>query len=48
MNADGMIVHSNDFSVNESSLTGERFQFLRIVNPRTILCIAVQLQFQVW
>src|SRR5690606_15466371 len=25
INADGEIVHSNDFSVNESSLTGESF-----------------------
>jgi P-type Ca2+ transporter type 2C len=28
--ADGIIVHSNDFSVNESILTGESLQFLKI------------------
>jgi Ca2+-transporting ATPase len=27
INADGEIVHSNDFSVNESSLTGEAYGF---------------------
>ncbi|PRB06097.1 haloacid dehalogenase [Chryseobacterium sp. MYb7] len=29
INADGMIVHSNDFSVNESSLTGESFSVFK-------------------
>lgn len=29
INADGLIVHSNDFSVNESSLTGESFSVFK-------------------
>lgn len=29
INADGRILHSNDFSVNESSLTGERFSIFK-------------------
>src|SRR5690606_17354475 len=29
INADGQIVHSNDFSVNESSLTGESFSVFK-------------------
>jgi Ca2+-transporting ATPase len=29
INADGRIVHSNDFSVNESSLTGESFSVFK-------------------
>ncbi|MEG0989205.1 MAG: HAD-IC family P-type ATPase, partial [Clostridium sp.] len=29
INADGIIVHSNDFSVNESSLTGESFSVFK-------------------
>jgi len=33
VNADGKIVHSNDFSVNEASLTGESFSVFK--NPET-------------
>lgn len=33
INADGKIVHSNDFSVNEASLTGESFSVFK--NPET-------------
>jgi Ca2+-transporting ATPase len=33
INADGRIVHSNDFSVNEASLTGESFSVFK--NPET-------------
>lgn len=40
INADGVIVHSNDFSVNESSLPVKVFQFLKITNQRIILFIA--------
>jgi Ca2+-transporting ATPase len=29
VNADGKIVHSNDFSVNEASLTGESFSIFK-------------------
>ena len=32
INADGRIVHSNDFSVNESSLTGESFSVFKSLN----------------
>lgn len=32
INADGHIVHSNDFSVNESSLTGESFSVFKSLN----------------
>ena len=32
INADGKIVHSNDFSVNESSLTGESFSVFKDTN----------------
>ena len=35
--ADGTIVHSNDFSVNESILTGESFLFLKIKQKKIIL-----------
>lgn len=33
INADGRIVHSNDFSVNESSLTGESFSVFKNSDP---------------
>jgi magnesium-transporting ATPase (P-type) len=36
INADGKIVHSNDFSVNEASLTGESFSVLKILKQTTI------------
>lgn len=32
INADGIIVHSNDFSINESSLTGETFSVFKSVD----------------
>ncbi len=34
INADGKIVHSNDFSVNESSLTGESFSVFKDQNSK--------------
>ena len=40
--ADGSIIHSNDFSVNESILTGEHFLFLRIAPKKINLFIMVQ------
>ncbi len=33
INADGIIVHSNDFSVNESSLTGETYSVFKSPDP---------------
>lgn len=48
INADGKIVHSNDFSVNESSLTGEVCPFLKVVNLRIIRFTAVRLSFRGW
>lgn len=35
INADGKIVHSNDFSVNESSLTGESFSVFKNRDPES-------------
>jgi Ca2+-transporting ATPase len=45
INADGTIVHSNDFSVNQSSLTGEAFLFLKTANQKIIKYTAEQLLF---
>lgn len=48
INADGVIVQSNDFSVNESSLTGESFSVFKYSKSEDNLVYSVRLQFQVW